>query len=183
MVSGDWKIQDGKLVATGDRVDNVLLLTRPMPALQRIEFVAASVPPGWEQDPQAKAGEASDLGARLHANAEKPLSGYTLLFGARFNSANVARRDRDIVLTDSAEARIKIEPGRFYTIVAEFDGRHVRMSVDGKTVLEYEEKVPLVGRGHDRIGLYAYTPMQVKSVRVFTAEARETEYYDDPDTN
>jgi len=183
VVSGDWKIQDGKLVATGDRVDNVLLLNRPMSALQRIEFVAASVTPGWEQAPQAKAGEASDLAALLHTSAEKPLGGYSLLFGARFNSANAIRRTRDMVVTDATEARIKIEPGRFYKIMAEFDGRHVRMTIDGKTILEYKEALPLLGPGHDRIGIYSYTPMQVKSVRVFSAEARQAEYFDDPDTH
>jgi hypothetical protein len=182
VVSGDWKIKDGKLVSTSDRVDNVLLLNRPMSALQRIEFVAASVPLGWEQDPQAKAGEASDLAVFLHASVEKPQSGYSLLFGTQFNRANVIRRNRETALADSAEARIKITPGRFYTIVAEFDGRHVRMTVDGKTVLEYVETVPLLGPGHDRIGIYSFTPMQVKSVRIFTAEARETEYFDDPNT-
>ena len=182
VVSGDWKIQDGKLVSIGDRTGNVVLLKRPMAALQRIEFVAASVPSGWEQDPQAKAGEASDLGAILHASAEKPLDGYSLLFGARFNSANAVSRTRDMVFTDVAETRVKIEPGRFYTIAAEFDGRHVRMTVDGKKILEYEERVPLFGSSHDRIGIYSYTPIQVKSVKVFSAEARETEYFDDPDT-
>jgi len=183
VVSGSWEIQDGKLIAKDNRNDNVLLLTRPMSALQRIEFVAASVPPGWEQDPQAKAGDASNLAARLHASAAKPLSGYTLQFGTQFNSANVVRRTRETVLTDATAARIQIEPGRFYKIVAEFDGKHVRMTVDEKTVLEYEETSPLLGPGHDRIGLSSSTPMQVKSVRVFTAEARQTEYFDDPDTN
>ncbi len=182
-VSGSWEIQDGKLVAKGGGDGNVLLLTRRMPALQRIEFVAASVPPGWEQDPQDKTGYASDLAAGLHTSAEKPLSGYALQFGSRFNSANVISRNRETVMTDAAEVRIKVEPGRFYKIVAEFDGKHVRMTVDGKTVLEYEETSPLLGPGHDRIGLYSYTPMQVKSVRVFTAEARQSEYFDDPDTN
>jgi hypothetical protein len=182
VVSGDWKIQEGKLVSTGDRTDNVVFLNRPVGSLQRIEFIASSVLPNGEQDPQAKADEASDLGAILHASAEKPLGGYSLHFGARFNSANAVRRKRDTVLTDAVETRIKIQPGRFYTIAAEFDGRHLRMTVDGKKILEYEETVPLLGPGHERIGIYSYTPIQVKSVRVFTAEARETEYFDDPDT-
>ena len=56
------------------------------------------------------------------------------------------------------------------------------MTVDGKKILEYEERVPLFGSSHDRIGIYSYTPIQVKSVKVFSAEARETEYFDDPDT-
>jgi hypothetical protein len=59
----------------------------------------------------------------------------------------------------------------------------VRITVDGKPSLEYKEAVPLLGPGHDRIGIYSYTPMQVKSVRVFSAEARQAEYFDDPDTH
>lgn len=183
VASGNWAIEDGLLVATGDREDNVLLLTKPMPGLQRVEFVAAAVPPGWEADPAAKAGDVCDLSALIQTAAEQPLGGYTIQFGARFNSANGVRRERAFVVNDASEDRLRIEPGRFYTIVAEFDGRHVRLSVDGQIVAEYEEEAPLHGPDHDRIGLYTYTPMQVKSVRVFTAEARAEEFFDDPDTN
>ena len=56
------------------------------------------------------------------------------------------------------------------------------MTVDGKKILEYPESIPLLGPGHDRIGIYSYTPIQVKSVKIFSAEARETEFFDDPDT-
>lgn len=183
VLSGDWSIRDGQLYASGDRKDNVLMLTKPMPGLQRIEFVAAAVPPGWEENPATKAKELCDLSALLHTSAKEPLGGYTVQFGARFNSANVIRRDRAHVKTDATEARIQVEPGRFYTIAAEFDGRHVRLTIDGKVALEYEEQAPLLGAGHDRLGLYSYTPMLVKSVRMFTAEARAEEFFDDPDTN
>lgn len=75
---------------------------------------------------------------------------------------------------------MRIVPGRFHTIAAEFDGRRARLTVDGKVALEYEEALPLIGRGHDRLGLYSHTPMQIKSVRVLISEARAAEFHDDP---
>jgi hypothetical protein len=182
-LKGGWTIRNGVLHASADRNDNILLLAKSMPGLQRIEFVAAAVPPGWEANPAAKAGELCDLTALIHTSAENPLDSYAVQFGARFNAANVVRRNCANVATDATETRLKVEPGRFYTIAAEFDGKHVRMTLDGKTALEYEETSPLLGPGHDRIGIYSYTPMQVKSVRVFTAEARAAEFFDDPDTH
>ncbi len=180
VVSGAWAIRDGILVASSDRDDNILLLARPMPGLQRIEFVVAATPPDWEKNPEGAIVEICDLTALIHTSAEKPLEGYTVQFGSQFNTLNAVRRQRAIV---AAENTLKVEPGRFYTLVAEFDGQHVRLSIDGKKVLEYEEKDPLLGPGHDRIGIYSYTPVQVKSVRVFTAEARATEFHDDPDAD
>ncbi len=180
VVSGAWSIQDGMLVASGDRDDNILLLARPMPGLQRIEFVAASTPPDWEKNPEGATLAICDLTALIHTSAEKPLEGYTVQFGSAFNTINAVRRQRALVVADRT---IKVEPGRFYTIVAEFDGQHMRLSIDGKTVLEVEEKDPLLGPGHDRMGIYSYTPMQIKSVRIFTSEARAAEFYDDPDAD
>ncbi len=180
VVSGAWAIRDGLLVASGDRGDNILLLASPMPGLQRIEFVAASTPPDWEKNPEGATLAICDLTALMHTSSEKPLEGYTVQFGSAFNTINAVRRQRALVVADRT---IKVEPGRFYTIVAEFDGQHVRLSIDGKTVLEYEEKDPLLGPSHDRIGIYSYTPMQVKSVRVFTAEARASEFHDDPNAD
>ena len=62
---------------------------------------------------------------------------------------------------------VRIKPNRRHRIVAENDAGRVRLTVDGRMLLEGTEKASFVGPGQDRAGLYLYTPARVFSVKLY----------------
>lgn len=178
VLAGQWSIEDGELVSSTVGTDSMLIATRRFPTLQRIEFKATAIPAGASGSGAASAGAVSDVSAFIHAGPEGLKNGYFLQFGGGYNRQNALYRQGNRLI-DRPEPHII--PGQEHTVVAEFDGQHVRLKVDGEVVLEYQEDYPLVGADHDRVGLYFYTPVKVSSVKVYTAEPRERERWDDPD--
>jgi len=51
--------------------------------------------------------------------------------------------------------------------VAENDSGRIRLTVDGRVLLESTEKTSFVGSGQDRAGLYLYTPARIFSVKLY----------------
>ncbi len=160
-LEGVWTIQDGQMVSVSQGA--LVMPARTFPGLQKIEFEATAPASA------AVRGRVSDLSPVLHAAAQNPLrSGYFLQFGGQLNRRNALLR-----LGDAVDERTEplIQPGRVHHLVAEFDGRCVRLTADGVVALEYAEPAPLLGPGHDRLGVYIFTGARIDNVRVYEAEA------------
>lgn len=171
VLAGDWTLTDGHLVSAGSEGDRRLMLTRDFPGLHRVSFRAMAI------------GETGvgDLSAGIHAAPDDPRAGYMVQFGGLLNSVNRIARAGQPVESAAAITTGRIEPGQWHDITAEFAGRHVRLVVDGSVLLEYAEGYPLTGAGHERVSLYFYTPVRIESIRVYTADIRAADYYDQPD--
>ncbi len=146
VLSGDWRIEDGTLVGRGQ-----LMVDRSMLGYHRLEFTAES------DDP-------TDLSPVIHSGPSGFSSGYLLQFGGLDNTYNVARRKGKDISTDYKHM---IEPGKVHRIVAEFDGEHVRLTVDGQLVHEYKEESPLLGEHHAQAGLYIYKPSRIHQIKLY----------------
>lgn len=152
--AGEWGIENGSLVGRGE-----IYVNRSFPGNQRVEFSAESDNP-------------NDLSPFIHAGEVGFASGYFLQFGGMGNELNVARRlGKDI----SVDYWHMIVPGQVHKIVAEFDGTHVRLTVDGETVHEYEEKNPLQGESHQRVGFYVYNKSRIHDVKIYLQKTNDGE--------
>ncbi len=162
VAEGGWTIQDGALVSEpgGGKV----LTSRAYPGLHRIEIVAAA--------PPTQAGKVSDLSPLIHTgNSELRMQlGYMLQFGGRNNTRNAVIRNGTIV---DQNQQLHITPGKDHLIVAEYDGKHVRLIVDNQVVLQYQEDQPLVNMANQRLGFYSWTGTRIRSIRIYTAAIRE----------
>ena len=175
VVAGEWAVEDGHLVSSTVDGDSAVMAAQAFPGLHRIEFEVTAVP---RKSASASDKAIADISAFIQSSPDNIKEGYFLQFGGRYNTTNVLFRQGNRLVERS---KPNIVAGREYTVVAEFDGKHVRMKVDDQVIVEYEEEYPLVGAKHERVGLYFYTPVKVNSVRIYTAVAREAERWDDPD--
>lgn len=150
VADGEWTLGNGSLVCPSG---GLLVLSQELQGCQRLEFEAISDSPG-------------DLSPVIHSDGRRFDSGYFLQFGGMNNTMNKARRLREFITLDREHM---IEPGKWHHVVGEFDGRHVRLTVDGKHVHEYLERdAPLVGDGHRRAGIYVYRQGRIRNAKVYT---------------
>lgn len=150
VLEGDWRLEDGDLVTEGL---GVIAIDREVEGCQRLEFVASSTQPG-------------DLTPMLHMDGEHPNSGYFLQFGGINNTKNKGRRLKSFITLDTDHM---IEPGKQHRIVAELDGVHLRLTVDGELVHNYlEVDEPLLGEGHRYAGIYIYTRGRIHEATLST---------------
>ena len=153
VLSGKWRIANGKLTC-GELSNNQILLTRSFPVCQRIEFDAIT---------QAK--RPCDLSVFIQSGPRSTACGYFLQFGGSGNTFNSLRRN-GVFTTCLCEKRF-ITRGKVHKIAAELYGVAARLTVDGQIVLEYLDAAPLLGEGHDKLGLYIYSSGTVDNVRVY----------------
>ena len=178
--AGVWTIEDGQLVTTSRGA--ILLTAADIPGLQRIVFdIMAPTPAGHDFLQKEGGAPVSDLSPLLHADAtDRPTrTGYFLQFGGGNNTHNTLLR-RGSSVTQHADAAIV--PDRMHRMIAEFDGTHVRLTVDDEIVLEYPEPDPLIGAGHGRAGIHLWTGARIDRIAVYRAEPRDAHPdLDDPD--
>ena len=63
-------------------------------------------------------------------------------------------------------------PGKVHAITAELNGNALRLTLDGKKLLEYSDAAPLLDKEHGRIGFYTYQgTVRIERIKVFTSEA------------
>ncbi|MFA7158479.1 MAG: DUF4838 domain-containing protein [Kiritimatiellia bacterium] len=155
IIQGKCSVENGCLVVNGEAR---LMLSKTFSGLQKITFDAVATPsPGL-----------SDVSPFIHAGTNGFGSGYMLQFGGAYNQRSAIHRMGRLLL----ETKRVIEPNKVHSVAAEYDGVMVRLAVDGKTVLEYAEKKPLLGAGHERIGLYVYEGIvKISNLKVYTSEA------------
>ena len=146
-LSGEWMIEDGRLVGKGE-----ILCLKGLPGNQRLEF-----------DCQAKE-DACDLTGILVADESGFASGYFFGFGSEYNAyskllvAGVEVQQHDALIV----------PGKTHHVVCQSDDGKLTHIVDGKTVLQFEDPQPIQGPDQQRIGFYVYSWGQIDNVRVYT---------------
>jgi hypothetical protein len=156
---GDAAIKDGAMVVSADNADGVTLLTKPVFSAPSVRIeVTASL---------AKAASISDLSVLLNANKTGPYEGYTLQFGGKANTMNGLTRKDDAVLS-TVTTKPLVVAGKKYTIVAENDKGHIKMTVDGKTIIDYVDTEPISGVENGLIGFYTYeSQLVIEKLSVF----------------
>jgi hypothetical protein len=145
-VSGEVKPVDGALVLLpADEGETQAILKAPKcPGSVVVECVATPMPKG---------GKVSDLSPILNASDTGYDAGYMLQFGAKANTVNhLLKEGQQVAATDKP----LLEAGKTYHVVAMNDGGKVSLMVDGKEVISYNDKGPLMGKGHDQVGFYTY---------------------------
>ncbi|MFH0964404.1 MAG: glycoside hydrolase domain-containing protein [Planctomycetota bacterium] len=143
-LSGDWKIADGRLVGKGE-----ILCAWRFPGAQRIEFEARAQDPG-------------DLSGVLCAGEQGYKTGYFLGFGSEGNSCSkLLAAGKEVERADA-----KATAGRTHKIVCERLGKRITMTVDGQSVLAYEDETPLAGSAHERVGLYIWNEAAIDNVKI-----------------
>jgi hypothetical protein len=156
IVQGDWSLKEGALVSSG----GTLLCARKFPGLHKVTFDAEAAP-----NPAL-----SDISPFIQAGARGHAEGYLLQFGGHNNECSAIQRTGKL-LRDNRTCRIV--PGRAHSLAAEFDGQNVRLTVDGKTVLEYREFLPLIGPDHERVGFYVHEGViKIRNLKVYNSPAR-----------
>lgn len=167
VVNGSFKVEEGHLIGDG----GVLLSTASYDGPVRIEYFAS---PNIRHIPLPGSNVAaqptlSDISTILFSNAKsKHAKGYFLQFGG-FNNTR-CRLVRNGAEVAAIEGGPFILPNTVHHIVAEYDGTHVRLIVDGKLLFELTEQSPVYSEEFDRIGLYFWTAAKVDKINVYTRE-------------
>lgn len=151
VVNGKWRIENGML--RGESAADIVLL-RHIPGDQRLEFDAVAQP-----------DNICDLTGILGTNERGGYAeGYFFGFGSENNtSSKLLRKDREVNRCDE-----RIVPGKLHHIVCQRSGNVLTHIVDGKVILTYDDAQPLIGPGHDMVGLYIYGAGSIDNVKVYT---------------
>ncbi|HRU04242.1 MAG TPA: hypothetical protein P5137_00545 [Candidatus Brocadiia bacterium] len=166
VVSGDWLVEKGRLVCRGEGGTGIIYLNKRFPWPQRVECVVQSgAPTPCDLSPILQS-DASDINPWY----QTVIPGYMFQFGANRNKTNQLRRNMQRLWENklrTSRKDILIVPGKAHELIAEFDGKAARLTVDGQVVLELEEKEPLMGPGHDMVGFYINGGGAISRVRVY----------------
>lgn len=141
---GNWKLQDGRLVAAPGNGDFFELYYRkPIYGKIAIEFDAMI-------DDVQTLGKGGDLSVIL-ADGKDSTEGYFLQLGGVGNTSGVIKRRGGF----SSMVNFSLESGRAYHIRAEKEEDTLRLYCDGRLVLSARDIFYLEG---GRVGLYTYGP-------------------------
>ncbi|MHC4871831.1 MAG: hypothetical protein ACYTFY_08295 [Planctomycetota bacterium] len=146
---GSWKIDNGTLVGKGP---GLIVFNKKLSGCQKIKFEIMTDKPG-------------DLSPVIHTDGSKRASGYFLQFGGNRNRINKASRMKEYIAYDN---KTMIQKRKWHTVIGEFDGLYVKLTVDGREVYKYREGKPLLGRNYNFAGLYIYYTAKVRSAEVYT---------------
>ena len=188
VLAGDWALEDGALVGKG-----TLIATRAFPAPEEFRDLPGESAPGFlrvefevrtERVPgillpgaPPPKGSPTDVNAFIHAppleaGARPALKGYYFQFGAFMNSRNIIRR-AGVLMAEDTDPEMRIKPGETHRIVMENDEGTVRLIVDGRVLLESDERASLVGHGYDRVGFDFHTRVWVRNLRIYAKRLPE----------
>lgn len=156
VLEGDFKtVYDvpngtGTLFAKGEA-----LLLRRFPGDVRVELQGSSARPG-------------DLSIVLATNERGFDGGYFMGFGSNENTlSKILRAGKKVAVSTAV-----MTPGKACNIVAEKSGAQVMLTVDGETVMRFDDPQPLTGPDHEMVGLYLWNLGAVDVVRVYGREDR-----------
>ena len=150
VISGSWAIEKGRLVNHRIRGESQIVCMRRFPGSQRLEFDAASDKPG-------------DLTGLLGIDETGFRSGYFFGFGSDANAFTK-------LLVRGGEAQTcdaRATPGEVHHVVCQREGSLLTLIIDGKVVMAYQDKRPLTGKGHERVGFYVWMPGRLDNVKAF----------------
>jgi hypothetical protein len=164
VLTGDWRIDDRRFIATGGQGNRTLLLS-PLPGGPiRVRFTAtphSERPDGWIGDISVVLGAVDDP-KRFWT------SGYVMTTGSYWNHCTTAYRlGKPLARTEWSPLR----QGRSHEICVEWTSGHLRYLLDGKVLLDAWDDQPLT-LGPDRwIAIRTWeTRLEVHEVRVESGE-------------
>jgi hypothetical protein len=165
---GHWRVVNGQLLSPGVK-NNPLWLQAALPRDVAIEFDARSESPE------------GDLKVEVFGDGTDHASGYILIHGGWNNSMSIiARLDEHGASLESLKRRAEgkglvetgvfrqdthmrvearpypVEIGRTYRWRIERRGSLLRWFIDGKPFMEFDDPLPLEGKGHDRFGFSSW---------------------------
>ncbi len=162
---GPYKIVDGELHVAGAR-NHPLWLKKRLPDNVRVTFDVRS------ESPQGDIKfELFGDGVSFARESSYTATGYVLIFGGWSNRYNViARLDEH-----GADRQVRREPrvvrGKTYRMKAERRGGLLRWYVDDEPLLEFDDALPLKGRGHDHFAFNNWeTPLYFDNLRIIPLE-------------
>lgn len=161
ILDGKWKIVDGALTGSGTLISSKGFPADNAAGFQRLEFEAMTISPA-----KTKVSDLSSfIQCELQLEKREPWrSGYFFQFGGRYNSVTqLTKVDESLSLNTE---RI-ISPRKVHKIVVENDRGELRCFVDGKPVFIEQEKQSIVGKKHNHVGFYFYTPAKIRRVKVY----------------
>jgi hypothetical protein len=149
-----WRIEAGQLCGRGAR-NRPVWLRRRLPPNVRVEFDASSASP----DGDIKVELFGDGRSRARSSSYIDATSYLVVFGGWKNRRHVLARldehgsDRQELSLDpkASDARAKpVEVNRRYRFELErLDGETLRWFVDGVQILQFVDRAPLRGDGHE----------------------------------
>lgn len=132
---GHWSIKNGWLA--GDRIKNdPLWFRQPLPDKVRVEF-----------DARARTAD-GDLKFEIFGDGDRHESGYIVIFGGWKNALDVIARLDEHGEDRLEQASFKVEHERIYRVAAERTDSTLRVFVDGKELMRFEDSSPLLGSKH-----------------------------------
>lgn len=165
---GLWRVVEGQLVSPGVK-NNPLWLRASLPNDVAVEFSVRSMSPE------------GDIKVEIFGDGSDHASGYVLMHGGWNNSISIiARLDehapslgtlqqqaggQDLVASGlyRADTRVRVEAnpyrveiGRTYRWRVERRGRMLSWFIDGQPFMNFEDPMPLTGKGHDRFGFSSW---------------------------
>lgn len=162
---GPYKIVNGELHIAGAR-NHPLWLRKSLPDNVRVEFDVRSESP----DGDIKFELFGD-GVSFARESSYTATGYVLIFGGWRNSRNViARMDEH-----GADRLVRRDPrvvkGKTYRMKAERRGGLLKWYVDDELLLEFDDALPLKGKGHDHFAFNNWdSPLYFDNLRVSPLE-------------
>lgn len=152
---GAWRVVKGA-VEGRDMHNAPLWLTKPLPQKVRVEFDATSL------------SAEGDLKFEIFGDGRQHASGYIVIFGGWSNKLDVIARLDEHGKDRKAQASMKVQPNKTYKIAAERTSGTLRWFVDGKLVMEYEDKAPLRGAKHAHFAFNDWeAPVRFDNLKVY----------------
>ncbi len=157
LTSSNWRIEQGRLCVQNAH-NHGAWLRRTLPVNARIEFDATAA----SNDGDLKAEIWGDGTSTATGTAYTNATSYLTIFGGWKNHYNVLARinehakDRPEIAIQPGSADLRAQPVRpgvaYHFKIERSDGKTVRWYVDDIEILDYPDKTPLKGKGHDHFG-------------------------------
>ena len=175
VVDEKWVVKDGYLRGSGTLICIKEFFKKGQAGCIRLEFEAASdVQPVlfFKNRPKFKV-VLSDMSSFIHALPKDPInSGYFFQFGGCNNQRNQIRK-AGLAVKTKVNPDKRIIADQRHKIIVENDNGLLRLIVDGKLLLEYKDKQPLISPGQNRVGFYFYTASKLYNVKVYIKQKIE----------
>lgn len=155
---GTWRIKDGWLA--GDRMKNdPLWFRQPLPDKVRVEF-----------DARARSAD-GDLKFEIFGDGDRHESGYVVILGGWKNSLDVVARLDEHGEDRAEQASFKVQTDRVYKVAAERTHSTLRVFVDGKEIMQFEDQSPLLGSKHQSFAFNNWlVPVEFDNFKVYELE-------------
>lgn len=167
VIGGSARLNKGALLLKADTDSAEVVLKDPVFAAPgvRVSFTATFV----------SQGEVSDMSPILNTDKDGYPAGYLFQFAAAANSENRIRKEGDIIEESVNTKLLPLKPGRKYQVVAENDGGHLRLTVDGQVVFDHKDDKPIFGEKNGMIGFFTWqSELRIENLIVYGKQAATT---------